>query len=75
MQVGGESWVSELSGSVVVVHKVDPTSSRVPDLPAWRQRTQLLTVDVAQVSGETHTNTHTLSHSPNSSTCSSSASR
>lgn len=60
MQVGGESWVGELSGSVVVVHKVDPTSSSVPNLPAWRQRTQFLTVDVAQVPGGTHTHTESI---------------
>lgn len=71
VQVGRESRVGELGGSVVVVHKVDPTSRSVPDLPAWRQRTQLLTVDVAQVSVKTHK--HTWSHSP--STCSSLSSR
>lgn len=62
VKVGRESWVSKLSGSVVVIHKIDPTSSSVPNLPAWRQRTQLLTVDVAEVSGDTHTHTSHLSH-------------
>lgn len=51
MEVGGEARVGELRGSVVVVHKVDASRCRVADLPARRQRTQLLTVDVAQISG------------------------
>lgn len=49
MEVGGESWVSELRGSVVVVDKVDPAGGSVPDLPAWWQRAQLLTVHITQV--------------------------
>ena len=51
MQVGGEARVGELRGSVVVVHKVDPARGCVPDLPARRQRTQLLTVHVTEVPG------------------------
>ena len=53
VEVGGEPRVGELRGSVVVVHKVDPARGRVADLPAGRQRAQLLTVDVAQVPGRT----------------------
>ena len=55
MEVGGETRVGELRGSVVVVHKVDPARGRVADLPAGRQRAQLLAVDVAQVPGQDET--------------------
>lgn len=50
MQVGGETWVSELRGSVVVVDKVNPPGGRVPDFPSWGQRPEFLTVHVTQVS-------------------------
>lgn len=50
MQVGGEAGVGELRGPVVVVHKVNPPGGRVANLPARRQRAQLLAVHVAQVS-------------------------
>lgn len=52
MQVGGEARVCELRGAVVVVHKVDPASGCVPDLPARGQWAQLLTVYITQVSGK-----------------------
>lgn len=47
MQVCRESWVCELGCTIVVVNKVDAACGCVPDLPAWRQWTQLLTVNVA----------------------------
>lgn len=50
MQVSGEARVGELRGSVVVVDKVDPPRGGVADLPSWRQRTEFLTVHIAQVS-------------------------
>lgn len=49
MQVSRESRVRELCRSIVVVDKVDATCCGVSDLPAWWQRTQLLTVHIAQV--------------------------
>lgn len=51
MQVGGEAWVCELCGSVVVVDKVNPPSGSVPYLPSWGQRTKFLTVHITQISG------------------------
>lgn len=47
MQVSGESRVCELRSSIVVVDKVDAAGGGVSDLPAWWQRTQLLTVHIA----------------------------
>lgn len=56
MQVGGEAWVCELRGSVVVVDEVNPPCGSVPDLPSRWQRTKFLAVHVAQVSKmEEHT--------------------
>lgn len=52
MQIGGETRVSELRGSVVVVDKVNPPCGRVAYLPSWGQWTQLLTVHVTQISAE-----------------------
>lgn len=51
MQVGGEAWVCELCGSVVVVDEVDPPGGGVPYLPSWGQRTELLAVHIAQIPG------------------------
>lgn len=36
MQVGGEAWVCELRGSVVVVNKINPPGGSVPNLPSRR---------------------------------------
>lgn len=47
MQVRRESRVCELRSSIVVVDKVDAARGGVSDLPAWWQRTQLLTVHIA----------------------------
>lgn len=54
MQVGREARVRELSCPVVVVDKVDSAGGGVPDLPARRQRTELLAVHIAQVSEQRH---------------------
>lgn len=50
MQVCRKSWVCKLGCTIIVVDKVDAARGCVSDLPAWRQRTKLLTVNVAQVS-------------------------
>lgn len=50
MEVGREAWVCELSGSVVVVNKVNPSSGSVPNLPSRRKRTQRLTIYITQIS-------------------------
>lgn len=36
MQVGGEAWVCELRGSVVVIDKINPPGGSVPYLPSRR---------------------------------------
>lgn len=51
MQVSRQSRVCELGCSIVVVHKVDAAGSSVSNLPAWRQRTELLAVHITQVPG------------------------
>lgn len=60
MQVGGEAWVGELRGSVVVIHKVDPASGCVPDLPTGGQRAKLLTVHITQISDKRKREAHNI---------------
>ena len=50
MKVCRRSWVCKLSCTIIVVNKVYAARGCVSDLPAWRQWTKLLTVNVAQVS-------------------------
>ena len=58
MEIGGKTRICELRCAVVVIHEVDPSSGCVPDLPAWGQGTQLLTVDITQVPERDTQRTH-----------------
>lgn len=53
VQVGREPWVCELCCPVVVVNKVHSACGRVPNLPSWRQRPQLLTIHITKIPTET----------------------
>ena len=46
---GVQAWVSELCGSVVVVHKVNPARNSAPNLPAHRQWSEFLATHTSQI--------------------------